>query len=73
MDTQSVLTFIAGYFATAVTVFMLYSPGLILFVVLLLVAGLLQLVAWPFVVLIRRLRRRLGKFDDESDSSWLLH
>ncbi|MBT2533297.1 hypothetical protein J7E83_14450 [Arthrobacter sp. ISL-48] len=72
MDTQSIFTFVGGYVATAVTVFLLYSPVLFLFVLLLLVGGVLQLMAWPFIVLIRRLRRP-GKFDGESDSSWLLH
>lgn len=72
MDAQSVLTFIGGYIATALTVFLLYSPVLVLFVVLLVVAGILQLVALPFLVLIRRLRGR-GKLDSPSDASWLLH
>lgn len=72
MDAQSILTFIGGYVATAVTVFLLYSPVLVLFVVLLIIAGILQLVALPFLVLIRRLRGR-GKLDSPSDASWLLH
>lgn len=72
MDAQSVLAFIGGYVAAAVMVFLLYLPVLALFVVLLVVAGILQLIALPFILLIRRLRGR-ESLDSPSDGSWLLH
>lgn len=71
VDTQSILTFIGGYVATGISVFLLYSPFVVLFLLLLLVGGVLQLIAWPFAVLIRKLRR--GRGNAEYDSSWLLH
>jgi len=37
---------------------------------LLLTAGLLQLMAWPFIVLVRKLRR---KPERPQDNTWLLH
>ncbi len=70
MDTQSILAFIGGYVATAVTVFLLYSPVLVLFLVLLLIAGILQLMALPFILLFRTLR---GGGKSDGDSTWLLH
>lgn len=56
MDAQWILTFVGGYVATAVLVFLLYSPFLVLYVVLLLLVGFLQLIALSFLVLFRRLR-----------------
>lgn len=50
--------------------FLLYSPVLFLVVGLLLTAGVLQLLCWPLVVLVRKLRR---KSEPPQDSSWLLH
>ncbi|TLM73585.1 hypothetical protein [Pseudarthrobacter sp. NamB4] len=70
MDTGAVLALIGGYIAAAVGVFLLYSPVLVLVVALLIVAGLLQLAAWPFLFLIRKLRR---KPEPPHDGSWLLH
>jgi hypothetical protein len=70
MGAESILALIGGYLATAFTVFLLYSPVLILVVVLLLIAGILQLIALPFIVLIRRLRGR-GKSESPSDGTWL--
>jgi hypothetical protein len=70
MDAAAVLALIAAYIAAAIGVFLLYSPVLLLVVGLLLAAGLLQLVAWPFLVLIRKLRR---KPEPPQDGSWLLH
>ncbi|WP_457963444.1 hypothetical protein M1E17_18705 [Arthrobacter sp. D1-29] len=70
MGAESILALIGGYLATAITVFLLYSPVLILVVVLLLIAGILQLIALPFIVLIRRLRGR-GKPKSPSDGTWL--
>jgi hypothetical protein len=69
MDPGAVLALIAGYIATGIGVFLLYSPVLVLAVGLLLTAGLLQLLAWPFLVLVRRLRR---KPKPPQDGSWLL-
>jgi hypothetical protein len=58
MDAASILEFVAAYIATGVTAFLLYLPGLVLFAVLLLIVGILQLVALPFLILIRGPRRR---------------
>jgi hypothetical protein len=70
VDPGAVLALMAGYIAAGVGVFLLYSPVLVLVVGLLLTAGLLQLLAWPFVVLIRNLRH---KPKPPQDGSWLLH
>lgn len=70
MDSGAVVALISGYIATVFGVFLLYSPLLVLAVVLLLIGGLLQLLAWPFIVLIRTLRR---KPEPPQDTSWLLH
>lgn len=70
LDASAVLALIGGYIATAVGVFLLYSPVLVLIIGLLLTAGLLQLLAWPFILLVRKLRR---KPESPNDSSWLLH
>ena len=64
------MALIAGYIAAAIGVFLLYSPVLFLVVGLLLTAGLLQLLAWPVLVLIRKLRR---KPEPPQDASWFLH
>ncbi|ADX73228.1 hypothetical protein D7Z96_10020 [Pseudarthrobacter phenanthrenivorans] len=70
MDTGTVLALVGGYIAAAIGVFLLYSPVLVLVVGLLISAGLLQLLAWPFLVLVRKLRRRP---EPPQDGSWLLH
>ncbi|VXB40520.1 Putative membrane protein [Arthrobacter sp. 9AX] len=70
LDASAVLALIGGYVAAAVGVFVLYLPVIILILCLLLAAGLLQLLAWPFIVLIRKIRR---KPESPQDSSWLLH
>ena len=70
LDPSTVLALIGGYIATAVGVFLLYSPVIVLIIGLLLTAGLLQLLAWPFIALVRKLRR---KPEGPQDSSWLLH
>jgi len=69
MDAEAVLGLIGGYVATVAGVFLLYSPVLVLIVCLLMTAGILQLLAWPFVALFRKLRR---KPEPPSDGSWLL-
>ncbi|BAS18548.1 hypothetical protein AHiyo8_pI68520 (plasmid) [Arthrobacter sp. Hiyo8] len=73
MDAQWIVGFAGGYVAAAVTVFLLYLPFLVLFGVLLLAAGLLELLALPFQVLFRRLRRLRGRGKPGSSSggSWL--
>lgn len=70
MDTGTVLAFIGGYIAAAVGVLILYSPVIVLVLGLLIAAGLLQLLALPFLILVRKLRR---KPDPPEDGSWLLH
>jgi membrane protein implicated in regulation of membrane protease activity len=71
LDASAVLALIGGYIATAVGVFLLYSPVIVMIIGLLLAAGLLQLLAWPFIVLVRKLRRKPEQ--QPEDSSWLLH
>jgi hypothetical protein len=61
MDAQSILTFIGGCVATATTMFVLYLPFVVLFLVLLLIVGLLELLVLPLIVLFRR--RRPGSSD----------
>lgn len=70
MDPGSLLALVGGYITAAIGVFLLYSPVLVLVVGLLLLAGLLQMLAWPFIILFRKLRR---KPEPPSDGSWLLH
>ena len=70
MDPGAALALIVGYIAAAIGVFLLYSPVLLLVVGLLLAAGLLKLLAWPFLILVRKLRR---KPEPPQDGSWLLH
>ncbi len=70
MDPGAALALVAGYIAAAIGVFLLYSPVLLLVVGLLLAAGVLQLLAWPFLILVRKLRR---KPEPPQDGSWLLH
>jgi hypothetical protein len=70
LDASAVLALIGGYIAAAVGVFVLYAPVIVLIIGLLLAAGLLQLLAWPFIVLVRKLRR---KPEPPQDNSWLLH
>ncbi|TLM86305.1 hypothetical protein FDW83_00655 [Pseudarthrobacter sp. NamE2] len=70
MDTGALLALAGGYIAACIGVFLLYSPVLVLIVGLLLAAGMLQLLAWPFIVLVRKIRR---KPEPPQDGSWLLH
>ena len=70
MDAGAVLGLIGGYVAAGITVFLLYSPVLVLVVCLLLTAGVLRLLAWPFLFLFHKLRR---KPEPPADNSWLLH
>ncbi|MEW1823823.1 hypothetical protein AB0323_23970 [Arthrobacter sp. NPDC080031] len=70
MDAQSIFGFVAGYVAAGVAVFLLYLPLLVLFVVLLLAAGILELIALPFLALFRGLRGR-GKSDVSTGGSLL--
>jgi hypothetical protein len=69
MDTGTILGLIVGYLATLTGIFLLYSPVIILFIALLIAGGILQLLLMPFVLLIRRLRRRTHA---DTDPSWLL-
>lgn len=69
MDTGTILGLIVGYLATLTGIFLLYSPAIILFIVLLVAGGILQLLLMPFVLLIRRLRRQPQK---DTHPSWLL-
>ncbi|PNI09710.1 hypothetical protein CXX84_05590 [Arthrobacter sp. AFG7.2] len=66
MDSGDLLALVAGYLAAAIGVFLLYSPVLVLVLALLVSAGLLQLLAWPVLILIRRLRRKHRPPEDGS-------
>lgn len=70
MDAGTILGFTFGYFATIAGVFLLYSPVVVLFVMLLLAAGVLQLLLLPIVILIREVRR--PRPESDTDGSWLL-
>lgn len=69
MDAGTILGFIAGYFAAVAGIFFLYLPVIILFIALLIAGGVLQLLLMPFVLLVRKLRRRPPP---DVDASWLL-
>ena len=69
MDAGTILGLIVGYLATITGVFLLYAPMIVMVLALLVVAGVLQLLLMPFVLLIRRLRRRSQA---DTDPSWLL-
>ncbi|WP_314195301.1 hypothetical protein [uncultured Arthrobacter sp.] len=69
MDAGTILGFTAGYFAAVAGIFFLHLPVIILFIALLIAAGALQLLLLPFVLLIRKLRRRP---QPDTDASWLL-
>lgn len=72
MDAEWIPSFVGGYVAAAVSVFLLYLPFFVLFFVLLLIGGILRLLGLAFLVLFWR-RRGRGKIDSLSDGSWLLH
>jgi uncharacterized membrane protein (Fun14 family) len=66
MDAGTILGFIFGYFAAIAGIFLLYVPDIVMLLVLLVVAGVLQLLLLPFAFLIRRLRRRQQTDTDAS-------
>lgn len=68
MDTGMILGLVGGYIAAMAGIFALYLPVIILIVVLLIAGGLLQLVLLPFIVLVRKLRRRPQA---DMDPSWV--
>ena len=70
MDPGTVLALIGGYLAVATAVFLLYSPLLIPMLGLLLAAGILQLLAWPFIFQMPKIGRDPPP---PPDGSWLLH
>jgi Flp pilus assembly protein TadB len=70
VDAGVIVALAFGYVVTAVAALVLYSPIIVLFVVLLLTAGVLQLLVWPLQLLIRKLRRK--KKEPPGDQSWLL-
>ncbi len=71
MDAGAILGFILGYIATGVGVFLLYAPVIVLLVVLLMAAGVVQLLLWPFIILLRKWRRRKRGYEPPLDGSWL--
>ncbi|UKA64454.1 hypothetical protein [Arthrobacter sp. FW306-04-A] len=70
MDAQWIFGIVVGYVAAGVAVFLLYLPFLVLFVVLLLAAGILELMALPFLVLFRGFHGR-GKPGSSTSGSRL--
>jgi hypothetical protein len=57
MDQATIAAYITGYLATLIAVFLYFLPGLVIFLVLLLIVGLLRLLAQPFLSWIRRRHR----------------
>ena len=57
MDEATIVGYLAGYLATLIAVFLYFLPGLLIFIALVLTAGLLRLLAQPFLFLIHRLHR----------------
>lgn len=70
MNAETIFGFSIGYLAVLVGIFFLYLPYLILLVLLLLAAGILQLLLLPFALLARKLRR--NRPGPAPDSSWIL-
>lgn len=69
MDAGTILGLTFGYLAAMIGVFLLYAPIILVFVALLVVAGILQLLLMPFILLVKRLR---GRPQTDTDPSWLL-
>lgn len=63
------VAFAFSYLITLLAAFVLYSPLIVLFVVLLLAAGVLRLLVWPLQLLIRKLHRQVS--EQPKDSPWL--
>jgi cytochrome c-type biogenesis protein CcmH/NrfF len=59
-----------GYLAALVGIFLIYLPYLILFVLLLIAAGILYLLLLHFALLVRKLRRSRRR--PTEDNSWIL-
>jgi chromate transport protein ChrA len=57
MDEVTIAGYLAGYLGTLIAVFLYFLPGLLLFIALVLIVGLLRLLAQPFLSLIHRLHR----------------
>ncbi|WP_181365057.1 hypothetical protein [Arthrobacter sp. HMWF013] len=70
MNAETILGFSVGYLAVLVGIFLINLPYVILFVLLLIAAGILQLLLLPLALLIRKLRRT--KTRSTQDSSWIL-
>lgn len=69
VDAGVMVAFAFCYLMTVVAAFVLYSPIIVLFVVLLLAAGVLRLLVWPLQLLIRKLRRHSK--EQHRDETWL--
>ncbi|MFE4079825.1 hypothetical protein [Paenarthrobacter sp. YIM B13468] len=70
VDTGVMTAYIVGYLITAITVFIFCLPAIVLFVILLLVAGALRVLVWPLELVFRKLRRHPK--ETQTDQSWLL-
>jgi chromate transport protein ChrA len=57
MDEATIAGYLAGYLGTLIAVFLYFLPGLLLFIALVLIVGLLSLLVQPFLFLIHRLHR----------------
>jgi hypothetical protein len=71
LNAETIFGFSLGYLAALVGIFLIYLPYLVLFVLLLIAAGILQLLLLPFALLIRKLRRTEPRPTQDS-SSWIL-
>ncbi|MGF9648887.1 hypothetical protein AAIH32_12980 [Pseudarthrobacter oxydans] len=70
MNAETIFGFSMGYLAALVGIFVIYLPYLVLFVLLLIAAGILQLLLLPFTLLVRNLRHIKPR--PTQDSSWIL-
>lgn len=65
MDQSSIVSFALGYVATLVVVFLLFLPGFVLFIALLLVAGAVRLLISLLTVLSVGMFRQLRRSRDQ--------
>jgi hypothetical protein len=57
LNAETIFGFSIGYLAAIVGIFVIYLPYLVLFVLLLIAAGILELLLLPFAILVGKLRR----------------
>lgn len=70
MNAETIFGFSIGYLAALIGIFLIYLPYIILLVLLLIGAGVLQLLLLPFALVVRKLRRARPR--PSQDSAWIL-